>query len=151
LDQHAHLAAPELAGDSDVAEDLDGYRDDVEQAEIHASHCDVIQVRLDEQDALIIIVVVVVVVVVVIGVVLVVVMVIAVQFQLKVVVLVIIVVQFQFDVVVLVVILVQFQLEVFAFSGRQKLDEDARRVDDRRQPDNQQVDGGPAHATTMKL
>jgi len=149
LDQHAHLAAPELAGDSDVAEDLDGYRDDVEQAEIHASHCDVIQVRLDEQDALIIVVVVV--VVVVIRVVLVVVMVIAVQFQLKVVVLVIIVVQFQFDVVVLVVILVQFQLEVFAFSGRQKLDEDARRVDDRRQPDNQQVDGGPAHATTMKL
>jgi len=145
-----HLAAPELAGDSDVAEDLDGYRDDVEQAEIHASHCDVIQVRLDEQDALIIVVVVVV-VVVVIRVVLVVVMVIAAQFQLKVVVLVIIVVQFQFDVVVLVVILVQFQLEVFAFSGRQKLDEDARRVDDRRQPDNQQVDGGPAHATTMKL
>jgi len=149
LDQHAHLAAPELAGDSDVAEDLDGYRDDVEQAEIHASQCDVIQVRLDEQDALIIVVVVV--VVLVIGVVLVVVMVIAVQFQLKVVVLVIIVVQFQFDVVVSVVILVQFQLEVFAFSGRQKLDEDARRVDDRRQPDNQQVDGGPAQATTMKL
>ena len=147
MDQHAHLAAPELAGDSDVAEDLDGYRDDVEQAEIHASQCDVIQVRLDEQDALIIVVVV----VVVIGVVLVVVMVIAVQFQLKVVVLVIIVVQFQFDVMVLVVILVQFQLEVFAFSGRQKLDEDARRVDDCRQPDNQQVDGGPAHATTMKL